>query len=317
MRAWGIFFIIIMKKTILSLALMLISLAVSAQTIKTDFKKGDVRKYSTSMDLNFGVPMQGEMKGSATVLTTYTVTDAGNGWTVVMKVDSFYTTGSEEIVGQFSNENNFMGLKKTPAILKLDAKGYITDIVNSDDVLAAIAEVSINSLNNIYSKHPELEKMAPKSKAMLKINDELTKDNLLKFVRESSVLALNGKDIKPGKPFDETLMDDILKTKGTFSLSKDADGLTVVGKKSESNMTEDDVKQLLKKQMANFGASADDTQFDLVWGQLKSMGMANLEYNSEETSTFNNDGWLKSETSNGITTLAGAKIKISETTTLK
>lgn len=306
-----------MKKTILSLALLLISLTVSAQTIKTDFKKGDIRKYLTAMNFNVGVPMQGEMKGSATVLTTYTVTDAGNGWTVEMKVDSFSTTGNEDIVSQFSGESNFKALQKTPAILKLDSKGYITDIVNSDNVLAAIAEVSINNLNDMYSKHPDLEKIAPKSKAMLKINDELTKDNLLKFFRESSVLELNGKDIKPGEPFDETFMGDMLKAKSTFSLTKDADGLTVVNKKSESNMTEDEVKELVKKQISSMGGGVDASQFDQIWSQLKMMGMASLEFNSENSSTVNNDGWLKSETAEGTTTVAGAKIKISGTTTLK
>ena len=306
-----------MKKTILSLALLLISLTVSAQTIKTDFKKGDIRKYLTAMNFNVGVPMQGEMKGSATVLTTYTVTDASNGWTVEMKVDSFSTTGNEDIVSQFSGESNFKALQKTPAILKLDSKGYITDIVNSDNVLAAIAEVSINNLNDMYSKHPDLEKIAPKSKAMLKINAELTKDNLLKFFRESSVLELNGKDIKPGEPFDETFMGDLLKAKSTFSLTKDADGLTVVNKKSESNMTEDEVKELVKKQISSMGGGVDASQFDQIWGQLKMMGMASLEFNSENSSTVNNDGWLKSETAEGTTTVAGAKIKISGTTTLK
>ncbi len=306
-----------MKKTILSLALLLIGLTVSAQTIKTDFKKGDIRKYLTAMNFNVGVPMQGEMKGSATVLTTYTVTDASNGWTVEMKVDSFSTTGNEDIVNQFSGESNFKALQKTPAILKLDSKGYLTDIVNSDNVLAAIAEVSINNLNDMYSKHPDLEKIAPKSKAMLKINDELTKDNLLKFFRESSVLELNGKDIKPGEPFDETFMGDLLKAKSTFSLTKDADGLTVVNKKSESNMTEDEVKELVKKQISSMGGGVDASQFDQIWSQLKMMGMASLEFNSENSSTVNNDGWLKSETAEGTTTVAGAKIKISGTTTLK
>lgn len=306
-----------MKKTILSLALLLIGLTVSAQTIKTDFKKGDIRKYLTAMNFNVGVPMQGEMKGTATVLTTYTVTDASNGWTVEMKVDSFSTTGNEDIVSQFSGESNFKALQKTPAILKLDSKGYITDIVNSDNVLAAIAEVSINNLNDMYSKHPDLEKIAPKSKAMLKINDELTKDNLLKFFRESSVLELNGKDIKPGEPFDETFMGDLLKAKSTFSLTKDADGLTVVNKKSESNMTEDEVKELVKKQISSMGGGVDASQFDQIWDQLKMMGMASLEFNSENSSTVNNDGWLKSETTEGTTTVAGAKIKISGATTLK
>lgn len=70
-------------------------------------------------------------------------------------------------------------------------------MANADNVLAATAEVAINSINEMYSKHPEIEKVVPKSKAMLKVNDELTKDNLLKFIRESSVLSLNGKDIKP------------------------------------------------------------------------------------------------------------------------
>ena len=112
-------------------------------------------------------------------------------------------------------------------------------------------------------------------------------------------------------------MGDLLKAKSTFSLTKDADGLTVVNKKSESNMTEDEVKELVKKQISSMGGGVDASQFDQIWGQLKMMGMASLEFNSENSSTVNNDGWLKSETAEGTTTVAGAKIKISGTTTLK
>lgn len=306
-----------MKKTILSLALLVIAMTASAQTIKTAFKKGDVRKYETTLDFNVGVPMQGETRGSATVLSTYTVKDAGNGWTVEMKVDSFATTGNEEIVSQFAQESNFKALQKTPAILKLDAKGYVTDVANADNVLAATAEVAINSINEMYSKHPEIEKVVPKSKAMLKVNDELTKDNLLKFIRESSVLSLNGKDIKPGEPFDEMLLDDMLKAKSTFSVSKDANGLTVVDKKSESNMSEDEVKALVKKQITKMGGNVDASQIDQMWGQLKMMGMTNLEFGSNTSSTFSPDGWLKSEASSSSTTVVGAKIKFTSTTTLK
>lgn len=302
-----------MKKTILSLVLLVMAMATSAQTIKTSFKKGDVRKYSVTMDNSIGLPMQGESKSTSTTLVSYRVTDATNGWTVEMKIDSFATNSNNELANQILGVDNYKALKGFPVRIKLDQKGYITDVLNADDVLAKQAQTIIATINSTYEKNPQLEKMVPKSQALMAANEQLTKENLLKYLRENSVLSLNGVDIKQNVPEDETVME-LIKAKSTFTVSKNAAGETTVNKSSVSNMTDDDIKAFLKQQLSKAGS--DDSQFDLIWGQLKQMGMAKVDFNSTATSTFDHSGWLKSSTTTSTTNAMGSAVKLNITTTL-
>ena len=67
-----------MKKTLLTLVLLVMAMTVGAQSVKVDYHKGDVRKYTTNVSLSMGIPMQGEQKCGLTAATTYTVDEAGD-----------------------------------------------------------------------------------------------------------------------------------------------------------------------------------------------------------------------------------------------
>lgn len=299
-----------MKKTILSLAMLVIAMTAGAQTIKTAFKKGDVSKYTTHAEYSVGIPMQGEQKGSSDITTTYTVKSVdATGWTVELSADSMIINGNKDIISQFANGAVFSALKKTPALLKLDKKGYITDIVNSDAVLASEAEAVIATINETYAKHPEVEKYLPKATALMKANEQLTKDNLLKFARENTVLALNGQDIKENAPQDDVIFE-YFKVKSTFGITKDANGGLTINKKSEGNMTESDIKNVVKKQLENTGATVDDSQMEQVWSQLKSFGMASADLDDQKTYNYTSNGWLTSLTESSNMQITAAKIKV-------
>ena len=49
-----------MKRTLLTLVLLVMVMTVGAQSVKVDYHKGDVRMYKTNVSLSMGIPMQGE-----------------------------------------------------------------------------------------------------------------------------------------------------------------------------------------------------------------------------------------------------------------
>ena len=306
-----------MRKAMFTLALAVMAMAASAQTVKVGFKKGDVRKYVTKVDITVGVPMQGEEKVSSEATNTYTVTDAtADGYTVELKNESYTTTGKSEIAQQLGDVSSyFSALKETPAKLKLNKDGAVTDILNSDAVLASISKIAIDAVNKFYADHPEIEKQAPKSKALMAVNDQITKENALNLFKDNTIFSLNGKDLVATPEEDDTIIN-IIKVKSTYSVSNEGSNL-VINKKSVSNMSEDDLKALIKKFIAKAGQEVSDSEFDQMWGQMKLMGMAQIDANETGTSNYGEGGWLTSNSDDVSMTVMGAKTKVSIKSTLQ
>ncbi len=304
-----------MKKTILTFALLAVTLLASAQTIKVSYKQGETATYNSKVEYSVGVPMQGEMKATTDITVKYNIVKAGaDGYTVEMSVVDFSVSGDNDIAENGVDVNFYKGVKKTPALLKLDPKGSVTSIENAEAVLASVAEATINGINDLYTRHPELDKALPKTKALLAADGQLTVENLLKKAREASVFSLNGKDIESGKKVDEKLMD-MIKVKSTYTVETTATGLDIK-RTSESDMTEDDVKNLVKEQVTKSGG--DESAYKMVesaWGQLKAMGMTRLELTSNGTSAYTADGWLSSQNENSTTSVIGSTVKYVSTTT--
>lgn len=304
-----------MKKTVFTLALLLMAMVAGAQTVKVDFHKGDVRKYSSKTNLTLGVPMQGEQNGSETCQTTYTVTDATpDGYIVEFKTDSYETSGSAAVLQQFQNSEYFNALKNTPAKLKLDKNGQIVDLLNSDDILINVSKLSVEAINKLYADHPEIEKGLPKSKMLLTLNDKLTKENAINFFKEGTVLGLNGRDLKANPEANETFFNNF-KVKTSYIVS-DNNGQLEIAKTMVNNMNEDDTKNFLKGQIGQLqGGEISDADFEQIWSQLKMVGMTRISIDGNATSTFGNDGWLTSDKSDISMKAMGASVKISTVTT--
>lgn len=304
-----------MKKTILTLALLVMAMTVGAQTLRVSFQKGEIHKYTTKTDYSIGIPMQGEKTGSTTASVAYTVSDAtADGYVVEMRPLDFQTSGDVDILSQLSDTKILSYLNGTPVELKLDKNGVVTDILNSDKVLAAVSKATIDEINKQYAEHPEAEKVVPKAKALMAVNEQLTKENVLEQIRDNSVFSLNGKDLKANPEEDETFQE-FIKVKSTYTVGQDGDK-TVIGKKSVSNMTEDEVKAFLVKQIAKMtGGAVSSSDFDSMWSQMKMMGMTKLSFDLDGTSTFGTGAWLSNSNMNTSTKIMGASIKISATTT--
>ncbi len=305
-----------MKRTLFAIAFAVVMTAVNAQTIKVAYQKGDTKTYDTESLMTLGIPMQGDMKASAKYTATFTVTNAtSKGYTVEMKFSDVAIEGSDEVVNQLVNANVLKTLEKTPAVLELDSKGKIKDVKNSDAVLSSLAEATMATINSTYESHPELEKVMPKSKVILEANDELTKEKLLSYIKEYSVFTLNGENLKSGVATDET-WHDFIKVKSTYSVSVDKDS-TTINRTAESNMNEDDLKAFVKKQASKMGGGNVSEMIDSQWSQLKAMGLARVDIDSNAAYVFGQKGWLNHYSDNSTFTMMGAKIKVVSTMTSK
>lgn len=305
-----------MKKTALTLALLLMAFVAGAQTIKVDFHKGEVRKYSSKIDMTIGVPMQGEQKGSVSCNTTYNVTEATpEGYVVELKTDTFETSGEASIIQQFANSEIYGAMKTAPAKLKLDKNGAIVDLLNSDEVLASASKLAIDMINELYTKNPEIEKAMPKSRALMNVNEQMTKENALKFFRENTIFGLNGKDLKANPEAEEDFYNN-LKVKSTYSVSDD-NGQLGISKTSVCNMDDDAIKKFMKEQIGKMqGGEVSDANFNQIWSQMKMMGMTRITINGNANSTYGNGGWLNSNKSETNMKAMGASIKINYDETL-
>lgn len=299
-----------MKKAIFSLALLLVSAGLSAQTIKVSFAKGDVATYKMNLTGTVGVPMQGNQEVSSTTTLQLTVNDAtADGYVVEQKVTEFEMKGDNEMTQQFCNPTFYNAMKETPAVLKLDKNGAVVDPVNSDAVLSSVAKQTLDQINSLYEKHPEMEQALPKNKALMAANEQLTKENILKFYKEYGIFQLNGKDLKDGVP-EETKMMDMIKVKNNYTVTS-TDGALAIRCDVASNMTDNDVKAMLVEQMKKSGLGEQaQSAIESGWSQMKAMGMTKMDISGASDYNYDAQGWLTKQTSDIKSKVMGAEIKL-------
>lgn len=145
-------------------------------------------------------------------------------------------------------------------------------------------------------------------------NSQLTPEFVLNFFKNFTVFSLNGRDLANVKNADETIYD-FFKVKSSYDVSS-ANGTTTITRTAVSNMTDDDLKAILKKQMSQAGQEVDDTQLEQIWGQLKAMGMTSCTIDMNDVSNFGNGGWQSSANTKATIKAVGATIKVNAATSL-
>ena len=75
-------------------------------------------------------------------------------------------------------------------------------------------------------------------------------------------------------------------------------------------MTEKDVKQMIIGNMKKTGLGEEVTsQIENNWGQMQSMGMTTLTFNSDEDYTFLPSGWMTDYASNSTAKVMGMNMQ--------
>ena len=305
-----------MKKSFLSFVLLLAVTALNAQTlIKANFQKGDQATYESVADIKLSVPMAGNSESIKTnSQTKITVKDAtADGYVIEMTTTNMKMEGRQEVVQQAGNMLN-QYLNNVPLLLKTDANGKITDLLNYEEVQAKTSKFAMASIDSLYKAKPEMEKALPKYKMAMSVNSLLTKEAFIESAEDNSFFILFGKTLKTGDKVDMNKQG--IKTTVTYEVNKEPNALNIIGK-IKGNMTEDDVKAFFIDKIKQMGADeAMVSQLDANWGQLQKMGMAKMDLDGTSMTKLLNTGWATEYSTDMKTKMMGMEMTINSVTKL-
>ena len=305
-----------MKKSLLSFVLLIAVTALNAQTlIKANFQKGDQATYESVADFKLSVPMAGTSESIKTnSQTKIIVKDAtADGYVIEMTTTNVKMDGNQEVVQQTGNMLN-QYLSNIPMLLKTDANGKITDLLNYEEVQAKTSKFAMASIDSLYKAKPEMEKTLPKYKMAMSVNSLLTKEAFIESAENNTFFILFGKTLKTGYKEDMNMQG--IKTSVTYEVNKEPNALNIIGK-IKGNMTEDDIKAFLIDKMKQMGADeAMVSQLDANWGQMQKMGMAKMDLDGISTTKLLNTGWATEYSTDVKTKMMGMEMFITSVTKL-
>lgn len=305
-----------MKKSFLTFVLLIAVTALNAQTlIKANFQKGDQATYESVADIKLSVPMAGNSESVKTNnQTKITVKDAtADGYVIEMTTTNMKMDGNIEVVQLAGNMLN-QYLSNVPMLLKTDANGKITDLLNYEEVQAKTSKFAMAYIDSLYKAKPEMEKTVPKYKVAMSVNSLLTKEAFIESAEDNSFFILFGKTLKTGDKVDMNKQG--FKTTVTYEVNKEPNALNIIGK-IKGNMTEDDVKSFFIDTMKQIGADeAMVSQLDANWGQMKQMGMAKMDVDGTSMTKLLNSGWATEYSTDVKTKVMGMEMTITSVTKL-
>ncbi len=299
-----------MKKTLITFALLLTVTVLNAQTlIKVNLKKGDKAVYENVNTVNAAMPMgAGNQNIKITSTTTVEVKDAtADGFKVEFLTKDTKIEGNEEAAQQFGDQISRY-LDGVPALFQTDKNGCLQKLLNYEEVVGKMSKVAITQIDSMYKKNPNIEKMAPKAKVIMALNDLFTEKNIMENFKNKSVFQLYGKTLKTGDKEDKEIQG--IKVNTTYDVSNVLGMLTVVAK-SKANMTENETKAFFINNIKKMGLGDEiSSQIEQNWGQLKAMGMASIDMNDTTTYHFTKSGWVNDVVSSGKMKMMGMQMEI-------
>lgn len=305
-----------MKKSLFTFVLLLAVTALNAQTlIKANFQKGDQATYESVANIKVSVPMAGNSESIKTnSQTKITVKDAtADGYVIEMTTTNVKMDGNQEVVQQTGNMLN-QYLSNVLMLLKTDANGKITDLLNYEEVQAKTSKFAMASIDSLYKAKPEMEKTLPKYKMAMSVNSLLTKEAFIESAENNTFFILFGKTLKTGYKEDMNMQG--IKTSVTYEVNKEPNALNIIGK-IKGNMTEDDVKAFFIDKMKQMGADeAMTSQIDANWGQMQKMGMTKMDLDGTSTTKLLNTGWATEYSTDVKTKMMGMEMTINTVTKL-
>ena len=305
-----------MKKSFLTFVLLIAVTALNAQTlIKANFQKGDQATYESVADIKLSAPMAGNSESIKTnSQTKITVKDAtAEGYVIEMMTTNVKMDGNVEVFQQTGNMLN-QYLSNVPMLLKTDANGKVKDLLNYTEVQTKASKFAMTFIDSLYNANPEMEKALPKYKMAMSVNSLFTKEAFIESIEYNTFFQLFGKTLKTGDKENKDMQG--IKTTVTYELNKEPNALNIVGK-INGNMTEDDVKAFLINKMKQMGADEGMvSQLDANWGQMKQMGMANMDVNGTSITKLLNTGWATEYSTDVKTKMMGMEMVITSVTKL-
>ena len=307
-----------MKKLFITLAFALAVTALNAQTlIKANFQKGDKAVYETVTDIEGKSAAAGSESVKVTRQTKITVQEIlRDGYIIEILTKDIAVDGDRSFLTQ-TGDMIIQSLNNVPMLLRTDANGKITDILNYDEVQRKAWKFALTELDSLYNNNPNVERSMPKSKAMMRITKEVAKDVLIANINNNTFFYLFGKSLKNGYKENKEIRD--IKSTVTYTLTKKGNTMNIVGEIS-SNMTEAEVKAFIIDKMKGVGADENlehmIAQLEAHWDRMKEIGMATMDINGTNNFQLLKSGWPTEYSSKIKANRMGVRITINSMTKL-
>ena len=307
-----------MKKLFITLAFALAVTALNAQTlIKAKFQKGERAIYETVTDIEGKSAAAGSESVKVTRQTKITVQEVlRDGYIIEILTKDIAVDGDQSFLTQ-TGDMIIQSLNNVPMLLRTDANGKITDILNYDEVQRKAWKFVLTELDSLYNNNPNVEKSMPKSTAMMSITKEVAKDVLIANINNNTFFYLFGKSLKNGYKENKEIRG--IKSTVTYTLSKKGNTMNIAEKIS-SNMTEADVKAFIIDKMKGVGADENlehmIAQLEAHWDRMKEIGMATMDINGTTNFQLLKSGWPTEYSSKIKANRMGVRITINSVTKL-
>ena len=297
-------------KKLMTVSLMLtIALALQAQVkVAPKMEKGTVKTYATEAVIT--IPSQGDVK--MTTDSKFTITDATADGYVLEMVCTDVKTECEpgNIAGKLMAAAEEM-MKDAVVRAAVDKNGRVQDILNADEVKAGLDANADAFIDQLMTDMPQLAGVVSKEGLKKQVSQSLTIDALVQTLQEAtSPLALNGKTIMTGAQ-EEFVNKEGIKMKRLYFVN----GKTIIAN-STINMTEDEIKQFIIKQVEQSAPDKAQMIKDNI-DQLMKSGMLKMDFKESATYELQDDGWVKSIVVDSSTETMGQKVVSKSTVTLK
>ena len=307
-----------MKKLFITLAFALAVTALNAQTlIKAKFQKGERAVYETVTDIEGQSAAAGSESVKVTRQTKITVQEIlRDGYIIEILTKDIAVDGDQSFLTQ-TGDMIIQSLNNVPMLLRTDANGKITDILNYDEVQRKAWKFALTELDSLYNNNPNVEKSMPKTKAMMSITKDVAKDVLIANINNNTFFYLFGKSLKNGYKENKEIRD--IKSTVTYTLSKKGNTMSIAEEIS-NNMTEADVKAFIIGKMKGVGADENlelmIAQLEAHWDRMKEIGMATMDINGTTNFQLLKSGWPTEYSSKIKANRMGVRITINSVTKL-
>lgn len=294
-----------MKRTLLSALVLLAALVAQAQTkIAPKLEKGMKMTYVETFTADAG---GAAIKGNSE--SQYVVTDVTPTGAVIEATNSNITIDGDKsnpMVGILSIAQKMM--EGLPVRMATDADGRVVKLLNFADLKDKSMKTVNAMLDKLYAETPNLAQMMPREALTEQIGSKLTEEEILaNYQNGNDVLSLNGKTLQNGAT--EKYEKEGMKMKRMFFVS----GKSIVVNAS-LDMTKDELKQAIIDQVTKEApeqAEMIKQNIDMLMGQMT--------FDMKEKSTYQlqDNGWVKSITTETSQEMMGQSSKTRHTITLK
>ena len=307
-----------MKKLLLTLAFALAVTALNAQTlIKAKFQKGEKAVYETVTEIEGQSAAAGSKAVKVTRQTKITIQEIlRDGYIIEILTKDIAADGDQSFLTQ-TGDMIIQSLDNVPMLLRTDANGKITDILNYDEVQRKAWKFALTELDSLYNNNPNVEKSMPKMKAMMSITKDVAKDVLIANINNNTFFYLFGKSLKNGYKENKEIRD--IKSTVTYTLTKKGNTMNIAEEIS-NNMTEAEVKAFIIDKMKGVGADENlelmIAQLEAHWDRMKEIGMATMDINGTTNFQLLKSGWPTEYSSKIKANRMGVRITINSVTKL-